>query len=297
MSNEKLLDPRDMYYQEKFPEQESQSPAIQKDMTPRPDCGETSYKGKGRLEGRNALITGGDSGIGRAVAIAYAREGANVAIHYLPGEEADAEEVKQLIEEAGQKAKIIPGDFRKEGVASQVFDEAYEALGQIDLLVLNAAQQFAQKDLESLSMQQVKDTFNVNVISMFEMVKTAEKRLPTGASIITTTSVQSFDPSDTLMDYAATNSAVSSLTVSLSTYFAEKGIRVNGVAPGPIWTPLQLDGGQLPGGVTEFGQKSLLGRAGQPVELAPVYVFLASKEASYVTGQIYGITGGQNINL
>lgn len=192
---------------------------------------------------------------------------------------------------------MLPGDFRSEGVVTEIIKEVVAEFGSLDILVLNAAQQFARESLSELTMEQVNDTFKVNVISMFEAAKEAEKHLKPGASIITTTSVQSFDPSDTLMDYAATNSAVSSLTVSLSSYFADKGVRVNGVAPGPIWTPLQLDHGQPEGAIPEFGQNSLLGRAGQPVELAGVYVFLASKDASYVTGQIYGVTGGENIDL
>ncbi|OYW73597.1 MAG: NAD(P)-dependent dehydrogenase [Aerococcus viridans] len=294
---EHLIDPRNMYTKENFPEQEAKSPALQKEMTPLPDCGETSYQGSGKLKGRNALVTGGDSGIGRAAAIAYAREGANVAIHYLPGEEADAEEVVSIIEQEGVQAIAIPADFRNDGEASKVVEETIKAFGQLDILVLNAAQQIAQASLEDLSMKQVNDTFKVNVISMFETVKAAEQYLLPGSMIITTTSVQSFDPSTSLMDYAATNSAVSSLTVNLATYFGKKGVRVNGVAPGPIWTPLQLDNGKLPGEVSTFGQNSTLERAGQPVELSPVYVFLAANDSSYVTGQIYGVTGGININL
>nr|WP_300006321.1 SDR family oxidoreductase [Tissierella sp.] len=297
MKNNNLTDPRKMYYTEKFPDQEQGTPALQKYMDPKPDCGEESYKGHNRLEGRNALITGGDSGIGRAAAIAYAREGANVAIQFFPGEEEDAQEVKHHIEEAGRKVLLLPYDLREEGAASEIVEKTLEAFGQLDILVLNAAQQIAHTSLSDLSIKQVEDTFKVNIISMFETVKTAEEHLRPGSTIIATSSVQSFNPSSPLLDYAATKAAISNFIVNLSSYFAEKGVRVNGVAPGPIWTPLQLDHGQPEGALPEFGQSSELERAGQPVELAPIYVLLASQESSYVTGQIYGVTGGQPINL
>lgn len=297
MENSHLTDPRNKYYADKFPEQEQNTPALQSKMEPRPDCGEESYKGYNRLEGRNALITGGDSGMGRAAAIAYAREGANVAIQFFPGEEEDANEVKELIEKEGRKVLLLPYDLREDGAATEIVEKTVEAFGGLDILVLNAAQQIARPSLSDLSMKQVHDTFKVNIISMFESVKAAEEHLKPGSAIITTTSVQSFNPSEPLMDYAATKGAISNFTVSLSSYFASKGVRVNGVAPGPIWTPLQLDNGKLEGQVPEFGQNSPLGRAGQPVELAPVYVLLASDEGSYITGQIYGVTGGQPIDL
>lgn len=296
MKKNALTNPRKMYHGSKFPKQEQDTPALQKKMTPKPDCGEESYQGNHRLEGRNALITGGDSGIGRAVAIAYAREGANVAIQFYPGEEADAEEVKKHIEDSGQKALLLAYDLREEGAASEIVEKTVEHFGQLDALVLNAAQQIASSNLENLSMKQVEDTFKVNVISMIESVKAAEKHLKAGSTIIMTSSVQSFNPSPPLLDYAATKGAISNLILSLSKYFADKGIRVNGVAPGPIWTPLQLDHGQLDGQIPSFGQDSPLGRAGQPVELAPTYVLLTSADSSYTTGQIYGVTGGETIN-
>lgn len=297
MEQGNLRDPRELHFTGDYPDQEQGTPAIQDDMSPKPDCGEKSYKGNNRLEGRNALVTGGDSGIGRAAAIAYAREGANVAIHFFPGEEEDAKEVKKIIEDEGKKALLLPYDLRDENAATEIVKKTVEAFGALDILVLNAAQQIAQTSLSDLSIKQVEDTFKVNVISMFETVKAAEEHLKPGSAIITTTSVQSFDPSEHLLDYAATNGAISNLTVNLSSIFAEKGVRVNGVAPGPIWTPLQLDQGQPDGAIPEFGKDSKLGRAGQPVELAPVYVLLASNEASYITGQIYGVTGGEPINL
>lgn len=297
MSNNYLKDPRKLFHEGGFPNQDQDTPAIQNKMSPSPDCGETSYKGQNRLEGRNALVTGGDSGIGRAAAIAYAREGANVAIQYLPGEEEDANQVKKIIEDEGHKALLLPYDLREDNAATEIVEKTVTEFGGLDILVLNAAQQIAHTSLSDLPMEQVHDTFKVNIISMFESVKAAEKHLEPGSAIITTTSVQSFNPSIPLIDYAATKGAISNFTVTLSKYFADKGVRVNGVAPGPIWTPLQLDQGQPDGAIPEFGQDSPLGRAGQPVELAPVYVLLASNEASYITGQIYGVTGGQSINL
>lgn len=296
MGNKHLTDPRKKYHTGNFPDQEQETPALQKDMSPKPDCGEQSYKGHNRLEGRNALITGGDSGIGRAAAIAYAREGANVAIQYFPGEEKDANEVKELIEKEGKKALLLPYDLREDGAATEIVTKTVEAFGGLDTLVLNAAQQIAQPSLSEITIKQVEDTFKVNIISMFETVKAAEDHLEPGSAIVTTSSIQSFNPSTQLLDYAATKSAITNFTLNLSAYFASKGVRVNGVAPGPIWTPLQLDNGQLEGSIPEFGQDSPLGRAGQPVELAPVYVLLASDEASYITGQIYGVTGGEAIN-
>lgn len=297
MKNNNLHDPRKMYYSGKYPNQEQDTPALQDEMEPKPDCGEKSYKGYGRLKGRNALITGGDSGIGRAAAIAYAREGANVAIQFFPGEEEDAEEVKKIIEDEGHKALLLPYDLREDHAATEIVEKTLQEFGALDILVLNAAQQIAHTKLSDLPMKQVHDTFKVNIISMFETVKAAENHLKPGSAIITTTSVQAFDPSAHIIDYAATKASIANFTVTLSSIFAEKGVRVNGVAPGPIWTPIQMDQGQPEGAIPEFGQDSLLGRAGQPVELAPVYVLLASDEGSYITGQIYGVTGGKPINL
>lgn len=297
MQKPELKDPRKLYHTGKFDKQDQNTPALQEEMTPKPDCGEESYVGSNKLKNRRVLITGGDSGIGRAVAIAYAREGADVALQFFPGEEKDAEEVANYIKEAGGKALLLPYDLRNDDVSKEMVQKTVDAFGGIDTLVLNAAQQIAHPSIGELPIEQVKDTFMVNIISMFALVKEAEPYLPAGGVILTTTSVQATNPSDHLLDYAATNAAISNFTVNLAKQFAEKGIRVNGVAPGPIWTPLQLDGGQIPENLPEFGQETLLERAGQPVELAPVYVFLASNEASYVTAQIYGVTGGEAINL
>ncbi|ALI34178.1 SDR family oxidoreductase [Weissella cibaria] len=297
MTEPVLRDPRKLFYNDRFEKQDQDTPALQTNMTPRPDCGEESYVGSKKMENRRVLITGADSGIGRAAAIAFAREGADVAFQYFPGEEKDAKEVAELIEAAGRKAVLLPYDLRDEQAPKEIVAKAVAELNGLDTLVLNSAQQISQESIETLPIQQVKDTFTINIISMFAIVQEAVSHLPAGSSIITTTSVQAFNPSDNLMDYAATKAAIANFTVSLATQLAKKGIRVNGVAPGPIWTPLQLDQGQPEEKLPDFGQQTLLERAGQPVELAPVYVFLASNDASYVTAQIYGVTGGEPINL
>ncbi|WP_071130617.1 SDR family oxidoreductase [Enterococcus timonensis] len=297
MTKPNLQDPRKLYHVDHFKKQDQDTPALQSEMTPVPDCGEESYVGNEQLLNRRVLITGGDSGIGRAVAIAFAREGADVAIQFFPGEEKDAQQVADWIEKAGRKSLLIPCDFQEDGAPKEVIENVIAAFGGLDTLVMNAAQQIAQESLADLSIKQIEDTFKVNIIAMFGLVKAAEKYLPAGGAILTTTSVQAFHPSTHLMDYAATKAAIANFTVNMSQYFAKKGIRVNGVAPGPIWTALQLDQGQPKDALPKFGQDSLMERAGQPVELAPVYVFLASNKASFVTGQIYGVTGGTPINL
>ncbi|MCD5200413.1 SDR family oxidoreductase [Enterococcus casseliflavus] len=290
--SEKINNPLTKYYDGKFEKQVQEAPAIQGKMQPVPDCGEDSYSGSDKLAGRKALVTGGDSGIGRAAAIAFAKEGADVAINYLPFEEEDAQEVKAVIEKAGRKAVLIPGDLKDETFARQLVHEAAKELGGLDTLVLNAGMQQAVKDIKELTTQQIQDTFTTNIISMYWTVQEALDYLPAGGSIITTTSIQSAEPSAHLLDYAATKGAITSFSKGLAAQLSEKGIRVNTVAPGPIWTPLQISGGQPQSAIPEFGQKELMKRAGQPVELAPVYVFLASDEASYVTGQVYSVTGG-----
>lgn len=297
MTDPVLKDPRELYYESDFPKQDQETPALQKKMKPVPDCGEESYVGHERLLNRRVLITGGDSGIGRAAAIAYAREGADIALQFYPGEEPDAKQVAKYVEEAGRKAVLLPFDLRDAAAPEKMVVQAVKELGGLDTLVLNAAQQITQPSLAELTMEQVRDTFDVNIISMFATVKAALPHLPAGSSIITTTSVQAFSPSGHLLDYAVTKTAIANFTVGLAKQLSKKGIRVNGVAPGPIWTALQLDEGQPEEKLPVFGQDSLMERAGQPVELAPVYVFLASNEASYVTAQIYGVTGGEAINL
>lgn len=296
MSEPKLIDPRKLYHTEGFQKQDQDTPALQKNMHPVPDCGEDTYKGINQLENRRVLITGGDSGIGRAAAIAYAREGADIALHFFPGEEADAEEVAGYIEAAGRKVVLLPYDLREDSAPKEMVEKTIAELGGLDTLVLNAGQQISSQSIVELPIEQVKDTFMVNIIAMFAIVKAAVPHIPAGGAIVTTTSVQATNPSDHLLDYAATKAAIMNFTIGLAKQLASKGIRVNGVAPGPIWTPLQLDAGQPSEAIPEFGQDSLLERAGQPAELADVYVYLASNKASYVTAQIYGVTGGEAIN-
>lgn len=262
-------------------------------MTPRPDHGETSYRGTGRLMGRKALITGGDSGIGRAAAIAYAREGADVAINYLPAEDADAREVAALIRDAGRKAVTVPGDIREETFCKQLVADAVRGLGGLDIVVNNAARQISQSSIADVSTEQFDEVFKTNVYAMFWITKAAIPHLRSGATIINTTSVQAYDPSETIIDYAATKGAILVFTKALAKQLAPKGIRVNAVAPGPIWTPLQVSGGQPPDNIPTFGKQTPLGRPGQPVELAGIYVLLASPESSYATGQVYGAVGGK----
>ncbi|MTD42135.1 SDR family oxidoreductase [Erwinia sp. CPCC 100877] len=289
---ENIENPLTRFYDGKFEKQSQEAPALQTKMTPVPDCGEDSYVGSDKLKGRKALITGGDSGIGRAAAIAYAREGADVAINYLPFEEEDAQEVKAVIEAAGQKAVLLPGDLKDESFTRQLIHDAAKELGGLDILVLNAGMQQSVANIKDLTTQQIMDTYTTNIISMYWAVQEALDYLPKGGSIVTTTSIQDAEPSANLLDYAATKGAITSFTKGLSAQLASSGIRVNAVAPGPIWTALQICGGQPPEKIPEFGQNELMARAGQPAELAAVYVFLASNEASYVTGQVYAITGG-----
>ncbi|MDI3235061.1 SDR family oxidoreductase [Exiguobacterium antarcticum] len=284
--------PLTQYFNDDFPKQYQDAPAVQAKMEPVPDCGEESYKGSGKLTGKKALITGGDSGIGRAAAIAYAREGADVFLNYLPEEQQDAEEVKALVEAAGQKAYLLAGDLSDETFCQQLVKEAHESLGGIDILALVAGKQQAVEDIMDLSTEQLRKTYEINVFSLFWVVKAALPLLKEGASIITTTSVQGYNPSANLLDYASTKFAINGFTRGLAKQVAPKGIRVNSVAPGPIWTPLQISGGQPSENIPEFGQDTPLKRSGQPVELSSVYVFLASDDASYVTAQIYGVTGG-----
>lgn len=291
-----LSNPLNCFHNEDFPKQSQEYPGIQSQMDPIPNGDMADYEGHELLTGRHALITGGDSGIGRSVAIGFAKEGADVAIQYLPEEESDAKEVAELVEKVGRKAVLLPADFRKRGEAERVVNEALQEFGSIELLVMNAAIQQHSDSLEALSMDSVHDTFEVNIISMYEMAKAAAPHMKPGSVILTTTSVQGFSPTPILLDYAATKAAIVNFSINLSQELASKGIRVNSVAPGPIWTPLQVCGGQPKPGIPKFGQEEPLNRAGQPDELAPVYIFLASNMASYITGQVYGVTGGQPIN-
>ncbi|MGP4966512.1 SDR family oxidoreductase [Glutamicibacter bergerei] len=276
------------------PKQDQPEPGLDAKLEPTADHGETSYVGTGRLKGRKALITGGDSGIGAAVAIAFAREGADVAIAYLPAEAEDAAKIISLIEAEGRVGIGLPGDLLDEDYRNSLADMVAEKLGGLDILVNNAGKQIAIEKLEDLSDKQVMETFQINILAMYTITRAALKHLPDGASIINTTSVQAYDPSPTLLDYASTKAAINAFTKGLAVQLAPRGIRVNGVAPGPIWTPLQVSDGQPKDKLPKFGHNVPLGRAGQPVELAPAYVFLASAESSYVVGETLNVNGGKS---
>jgi hypothetical protein len=290
-----MQDPRKQYPKPPFKKQHQDPPGLASKMHPRPDHGESSYKGSGKLAGRKALITGGDSGIGRAAAIAFAREGADVAFGYLPVEQPDADEVIELIRGAGRKVIPLPGDIRDENFCKQLVADATSQLGGLDILVSNAATQVYQESLLDISTEQLDATFRTNVYAMFWITKAALPHLKPGASIICTTSINAYDPSPGILDYAMTKGAIAIFIKGLAKQLISKGIRVNGVAPGPIWTPLQPSGGQSPEKLVKFGSDVPMGRPGQPAELAATYVLLASQQSSYVTGEIYGITGGHPI--
>lgn len=297
MSDQRLTmqDPRQQYPKPPFPAQPQPAPGLASRMEPRPDHGETSYRGSGKLTGRKALVTGADSGIGRAAAIAFAREGADVAICYLPSEEEDAQEVIDLIEEEGRKAVAIPGDIKDERFCRELVEKAISALGGIDILVNNAGKQRTQPSIGEITTEQFDATLKTNLYAMFWITKAVQERLPKGAAIINTASIQAVDPSESLLDYAVTKAGIVAFTKALSKQMIKKGVRVNAVAPGPVWTALQPSGGQTQEKVQHFGETAPLGRPGQPVELAPVYVLLASQEGSFITGEVYGVTGGEGV--
>tara|TARA_R110002167_G_scaffold47169_10_gene139939 strand:- start:1231 stop:2124 length:894 start_codon:yes stop_codon:yes gene_type:complete len=288
-------DPRNQYPRPPFPRQPQPAPGLAAKMDPEPDHGETSYIGSGRLAGRKALITGGDSGIGRAVAIAYAREGADVAIGYLPSEERDAREVVGLIAAEGRKAVTLPGDITNPDWCREMVETAVETLGGLDILVVNAGHQQYRESIEDISDEDFDRTFKTNVYAMHWITRAAAPHLKAGASVINTASIQAYEPSAILLDYATTKGAIVAYTKALAKQMIERGIRVNAVAPGPFWTALQPSGGQPMEKVVHFGEGSDLGRPGQPVEISPVYVLLASQESSFTTGEIYGVTGGAGI--
>jgi len=294
-SQSEIQNPTTQYYTGEYPQQKQPVPGVQSKMDPVPDCGEKSYKGSGRLQDRKALVTGGDSGIGRAAAIAYAREGADVAINYLPAEEEDAQQVKQLIEEAGRKAVLIPGDLSDEKFARSLVHKAHQELGGLDVLALVAGKQVAVEKIADLTTEQFQQTYAVNVFALFWITQEALPLLPAGASIITTSSIQAYQPSPHLLDYASTKAAILNYSRGLAKQVAESGVRVNVVAPGPIWTALQISGGQPQEKIPQFGQQTPMKRAGQPAELAPVYVYLASQESSYVTAEVHGVCGGEHL--
>jgi NAD(P)-dependent dehydrogenase (short-subunit alcohol dehydrogenase family) len=287
-----LRDPTTKYPRPPYRKQSQPWPGLAGKMDPRPDHGEKSYKGSGRLLGRKALVTGGDSGMGRAAAIAFAREGADVAINYLPAEEPDAQEVIALIKAEGRNAVAIPGDLREEAFCRQLVADAVQKLGGLDILVSNAGRQQTHASILDISSEDFDATMKINIYAPFWIIKAALPHLKPGSVIIGTTSEQAYDPSPDLYDYAQTKAATMNYVKSLAKQLGPKGIRVNGVAPGPIWTPLQVSGGATMEKLEKFGSKTPLGRAGQPAELASIYVQLASDDASYANGQVYGSSGG-----
>ena len=287
-----LINPNDLYPKPPFKKQSQPWPGLACKMEPRPDHGEISYCGSGRLQDRKALITGGDSGMGRAAAIAFAREGADVAINYFPTEEEDARDVIELIEKAGRRGFAIPGDLRSETFCTKLVADAVRALDGLDILVNNAARQQSNESIQEISSEEFDATIKTNIYAPFWIIKAALPHLKPGSVIIGTASEQAYDPSPELYDYAQTKAATMNYVKSLAKQLAPKGIRVNGVAPGPIWTPLQVSGGASMEKLEKFGSQSPMGRPGQPAELASIYVQLAASDASYATGQIYGASGG-----
>jgi NAD(P)-dependent dehydrogenase (short-subunit alcohol dehydrogenase family) len=285
-------DPQDKYPKPPFKKQKQSWPGLACKMEPPPDHGEKSYRGSGRLAGRKALVTGGDSGMGRAAAIAFAREGADVAINYFPSEEEDAWQVMRLIKEAGRTGVAIPGDLREQSFCRKMVQDAVAELGGLDILVSNAARQQSYESMADIPPDEFDATIKTNIYAPFWIIQAALPHLKPGSVIIATASEQAYDPSPELYDYAQTKAATMNYVKSLAKQFAKKGIRVNGVAPGPIWTPLQVSGGASMEKLEKFGSQSPLGRPGQPAELASIYVQLADPSASYTTGHIYGAAGG-----
>ena len=292
MANSVLDDPTKKYPKPPYKRQSQPWPGLACKMEPRPDHGETSYKGSGRLKGRRALITGGDSGMGRAAAIAFAREGADVAINYFPTEEPDAREVVELIKAEGRMALAIPGDIREEKFCKEMVERAVQGLGGLDILVSNAARQQARESIADVSSEDFDATMKTNIYAPFWIIKAALPHLKPGSAIIGTASEQAYDPSPELYDYAQTKAATMNYVKSLAKQLGPKGIRVNAVAPGPIWTPLQVAGGASMEKLEQFGSQTPLGRPGQPAELGSIYVQLAASDASFATGQVYGSAGG-----
>jgi NAD(P)-dependent dehydrogenase (short-subunit alcohol dehydrogenase family) len=290
-----MQNPKTQYSPPPFKKQSQHEPGLAKDMDPKPDHGEDSYQGTGRLLGRKALVTGGDSGIGRATAIAFAREGADVAINYLPSEEADAKEVIEILKKTGRKIVAIPGDISNEDFCKELVEKANDELNGLDILANIAGRQISVESIEDITTEQFDSTFKTNIYSMFWLSKFAIPHMPAGATIINTASIQSYQPSPTLLDYASTKAAIVAFTKALAKQLGDKGIRVNAVAPGPVWTPLQPSHGQPQEKIEKFGAESVFERPGQPAEVAPAYVFLASQESSFITAEVIGVTGGQHL--
>jgi NAD(P)-dependent dehydrogenase (short-subunit alcohol dehydrogenase family) len=289
-----IPDPTTLYHHGDFPRQQQDQPGLTSSTEPTPDHGERTYVGSGRLQGMRALITGGDSGIGRAVAIAFAREGADVAIAYLPEEESDAQEVAEWVRKADRQVLLLPGDARNEDYCTNLVKSAVEHFRGLDVLILNAAYQENRDSFASLPTEEFDRVFKTNVYGLLWVARAAIPHLAPGSSIISTTSIQAFDPSPNLIDYAMTKAAQVAFTKALAAELGERGIRVNAVAPGPVWTPL-IPATSWPEKLETFGQNTPLGRAGQPAELAHAYVFLASPEASYISGAVIPVTGGRGL--
>lgn len=287
-------DPREKYPKPGSTENPQQFPGIEEHMVTKPVFAESAYRASGKLQGKKALITGGDSGIGRAIAVAFAKEGADVAIAYLPEEEVDGEITIENIKACGTTAVALPGDLHDESYCTSLVDRATSALGSLDILINNAALQKCFTSLDDMTADDFARIYHINVIAPFMLSQAAAKHMPPGASIINTVSIQAYEPSSFLLPYAASKSALVALTKGLSKELLKSGIRVNAVAPGPIWSPLNTHGSPEKK-LKQFGEKSAFGRPGQPIELAAVYVLLASDDASYITGEIYGITGGEGI--
>jgi len=285
-------DPRHKSDQPPFPPQAQEAPGLERDMKPRADHRESSYRGFRRLEGRVAIVTGGDSGIGKAVALAFAREGADVVISYLGEEAEDARDTERLVKEAGRKALLVPGDLGQEAPCLTLVERTVHEFGRVDILVNNAAVQEVFGSLQDISAEAFERTFRVNLFSMFWLAKAAAPHMKAGSSIINTASIQAFLPTPGLLPYASTKGAIVTFTKALAGLLAERGIRVNAVAPGPIWTPL-IPSTMPQEKVQAFGGNTPLGRAGQPAEVAPIYVLLASEEGSYVSAAVYEVTGGR----
>ncbi|WP_144874413.1 SDR family oxidoreductase [Microbacterium sp. 1.5R] len=292
---ENTTDPRSEHREEGFPGQEQDQPGLTAHTRPDPDHGEDTYVGHGRLAGRRALITGGDSGIGRAVAIAYAREGADVAIVHMPEEQEDADSTLELVRAEGRQALSLAGDVRDEAFATEIVDRTRSALGGLDILVLNAAYQHDIESFDTLSTERLRRVFDTNLVGMLFTARAAYPDLEPGASIIVTASVQAYEPSPGLIDYAMTKAAQVAFVKALAEEAGERGIRVNAVAPGPIWTPLIPATGWDEERLNTFGDDTPLGRAGQPAELAGAYVYLASGDASYTSGAVLAVTGGKHL--
>ncbi len=284
-------DPRQAHEKPPFPEQKQQPPGGEAEMRPQPDHGERSYTGLGRLKGKSAIITGADSGIGRAIAIAFAREGADVLISYL-NEHDDAKETERWVREAGHKALVVPGDIGQKQHCRDLVDRAVSEFGKLDILINNAAFQKTYNSIEEITEEELEHTFRTNIFAMFFLCQAALPRMEKGGAIVNTASIQAYQPTPQLLPYASTKGAIVTFTKGLASLAAKQGVRVNAVAPGPIWTPL-IPSTMPEEKVKEFGKNTPLGRAGQPVEVAPMYVFLSSNESTYVTGDVFGVAGGR----